>query len=78
MSFISDYVTPFLDYYGRLLDGKYLSEQLDYKGSKELGGDYVSKVRRSQTRSITDKLFMFYLGMTKLSLLFKILIFLHF
>jgi hypothetical protein len=55
MSFVSEYLTPFLDYYGRLLDGAYLSQQLGFKGSQEVGGDYVNKVNRAHRRSVTSK-----------------------
>jgi hypothetical protein len=55
MSFVSDYLTPFFDFYGRLLDGAYLSEQLRFKGSLEVGGDYVNKVNRAHRRAITSK-----------------------
>jgi hypothetical protein len=55
MSFVSEYLTPFLDFYHRLLDGDYLSSQLPFKGSQEVGGDYVNKVRRTHRRSITQK-----------------------
>jgi hypothetical protein len=55
MSFVSEYLTPFLDYYGRLIDGAYLSQQLTFKGSQEVGGDYVNKVTRANRRSITSK-----------------------
>jgi hypothetical protein len=55
MSFVSDYLTPFFDLYGRLLDGRYLSQQLAFKGSQEVGGDYVNKVVRSQRRAISQK-----------------------
>lgn len=55
MSFVSDYLTPFLDYYHRLLDGAYLSSQLPFKGSQEVGGDYVNKLRRYHRRAITSK-----------------------
>jgi hypothetical protein len=52
MSFVSDYLTPFFDFYGRLLDGKYLGQQLAFKGSQEVGGDYVNKVNRAHRRAI--------------------------
>lgn len=55
MSFVSEYLTPFLDYYHRLIDGAYLSSQLPFKGSQEVGGDYVNKVRRYHRRAITQK-----------------------
>ena len=55
MSFISEYVTPFLNYYDRLLDGSYLHQQLAFKGSQEVGGDYVNKVNRANRRQITQK-----------------------
>ena len=55
MSFVSEYLTPFLDFYHRLIDGAYLSSQLPFKGSQEVGGDYVNKVRRAHRRAITQK-----------------------
>lgn len=55
MSFVSDYLTPFLEYYGRLLDGPYLAQQLQFKGSQEIGGDYINKVHRAQRRAITEQ-----------------------
>lgn len=55
MSFVSEYLTPFLDFYHRLLDGAYLSSQLPFKGSQEVGGDYVNKVRRAHRRAITGR-----------------------
>ena len=38
MSFVSEYLTPFFDAYTKALDGKYLSQQLQFKGSQEVGG----------------------------------------
>lgn len=58
MSIVSDYLTPFLDQYGRWLDGSYLSQQLQFKGSEEVGGNYVQKVNRAQRRSIQDRYFI--------------------
>lgn len=55
MSFVSEYLTPFLDFYHRLIDGAYLSSQLPFKGSQEVGGDYINKVRRANRRAITQK-----------------------
>jgi len=53
MSFISEYFTPFLDYYHRLIDGRYLAHQLQFKGSAgEVGGDYVNKVDRANRKSV--------------------------
>lgn len=71
MSFVSEYLTPFLDYYGRLLDGKYLSQQLAFKGSQETGGDYITKVIRSQQREITEPYHLSHAASTQPSLLFK-------
>ncbi len=55
MSFVSEYLTPFFKYYDSLLDGQYLSQQLAFKGGKEVGGDYVNKVNRANRRKITQK-----------------------
>lgn len=55
MSIISDYVTPFFQAYTRSLDGQYMATQLQFKGSNESGGDYISKVERSQRRAIQNK-----------------------
>jgi|688.fasta_scaffold1040020_1 hypothetical protein len=72
MSFVSEYLTPFLDYYSRLLDGPYLSDQLKYKGGQEVGGDYVNKVRRANKRAIEGKYLLVYEDMTMPSTLFAI------
>ena len=53
MSFISDYVTPFLGWYDAQTNGQYLSQSLRFKGGKEAGVDYFNKVQRSIARSIT-------------------------
>ena len=55
MSIVSEYLTPFLKYYDNLLDGSYLSQQLAFKGSQEVGGDYISKVDKANRRNITQK-----------------------
>jgi hypothetical protein len=52
MSFVSEYVTPFLEAYHRAIEGSYLSQQLGFKGSKEAGGDYGTKVARYNRRQI--------------------------
>lgn len=65
MSFVSDYLTPFLEYYGRLLDGQYLAQQLQFKGSQEIGGDYVNKVHRAQRRAITERYYCPHAAMTR-------------
>ena len=44
MSIISEYVTPFFKWYDRLLDGEYIATQLQFKGSEEVGGDYINKI----------------------------------
>ena len=52
MSFISDYVSPFLKWYHRIIEGDYLAEALQYKGGKDIGTDYVAKVSRANRRPI--------------------------
>lgn len=52
MSFITEYVSPLLDAYHRAIEGNYLAQQLSFKGSKEVGGDYNSKVARYNRRKI--------------------------
>jgi len=55
MSFVSEYLSSLLDGYGRLIDGAYLADQLKYKGSQEVGGDYVNKCLRAQRRTIQTR-----------------------
>jgi hypothetical protein len=52
MSFVSEYLTPFFKWYDRKLDGEYIATQLQFKGSDEAGGDYISKIGRAQKRNI--------------------------
>lgn len=52
MSFISEFVTPFFKWYDRQLDGEYVATQLQFKGAREAGGDYLSKIERYQRRNI--------------------------
>lgn len=64
MSFISDYVTPFFQLYTRSLDGEYIATQLQFKGSKEAGGDYINKIDRAQRRAIQNRFRKLYVDMT--------------
>lgn len=64
MSFISEYVTPFFQAYTRSLDGEYIATQLQFKGSKEVGGDYISKIDRAQRRAIQSRFRNLYVDMT--------------
>lgn len=57
MSIISEYVTPFLGWYHRQIEGEYLATQLQYKGSEEIGGDYINKVERYNRRTIQNRYF---------------------
>lgn len=52
MSIVSEYLSPLLDAYSRLLDGEYIATQMQFKGSKDLGGDYSNKIRRANIRAI--------------------------
>lgn len=64
MSFISDYVTPFFQAYTRSLDGDYIATQLQFKGSKEIGGDYINKINRAQRRNIQNRFRSLYVDTT--------------
>ena len=55
MSFITEYCTPFFNWYHSLIEGSYLSEALKYKGGKEIGTNYISKVNRYNRRTVEGK-----------------------
>ena len=50
MSFVSEYVTPFFKWYDRKLDGEYISTQLQFKGGKDIGSNYIEKINRAHKR----------------------------
>jgi len=50
MSFVTEYVTPFFKLYDRLIDGEYMATQSQFKGGKEAGSSYFSKVQRHHKR----------------------------
>ena len=65
MSFISDYVTPFLGKYHRWIEGSYLATQLQYKGGEDAGTNYIDKVDRYNIRKIQSWYPLPHTAMTK-------------
>lgn len=57
MSFISEKVGPFFEAFSRAIEGEYVTNELQYKGGKEAGMDFSSKIERASRRYIRDRYF---------------------